>query len=410
MMFAILFAAIVFELLASMGTFGALVAQNLFTNSAAGWYIRLDWTAVYAYVVSMMSVIASFFLAIGALTRGAPAGRRHCSLLFNPFAIFVLAFVFSVLWVVIAGFAYRNPLPMKYPCDIFRHLRNSLQMLGIMSGKSLIEEGGLLVGICQSSKAFLVLTGLGLGFWILILVSSCAAMAVGLGPSKKGATRKDTGSSIRTALSRLHRRGQDAQQLPPPAIYAAAGPLPIQHPAPVPQPPAAVHNPAAPAVSQPRQTAASRPHASHSACQCSAHCPYRKHDTQRAPMAGPSGQAANLHSAFGADGYSRDISPRPAPPADSRPAPPASQPERRIDDNDDDAHSGTDEHNRPYGDEADDQYNESYILGGGGDACCGMHGHHCHQHHEVQHHSPMSQGSRRQRLRNMFTRESDQHV
>ncbi|KAJ1735762.1 hypothetical protein LPJ61_000359 [Coemansia biformis] len=155
-MFAVLFAAIVLELLASMGTFGALVAQNLFTNSAAGWYVRLDWTAVYAYVVSMLSVIFSFSLAIGGLTRGSPAGQRRCSLLFNPFGIFVLAFVFSILWVIIAGSAYRNPLPMKYPCDIFRHLRNSLQMLGIMSGKSLIEEGGLLVGICQSSKAFLL--------------------------------------------------------------------------------------------------------------------------------------------------------------------------------------------------------------------------------------------------------------
>ncbi|KAJ2763968.1 hypothetical protein IWQ56_004659 [Coemansia nantahalensis] len=274
-----------------MGTFGALVAQNLFTNSAAGWSIRLDWTAIYTYVVSMVSVIASFCLAVGALTRGAPAERRRCTLLFNPFAIFVMAFVFSILWVVIAGFAYRNPLPMKYPCDIFRHLRNSLQMLGIMSGKSLVEEGGLLVGICQSSKAFLA--------------------------------------------------------------------------------------------------------------------------AQPGAAARPSGPAANLHGAFRAEGYSRDISPRPAQPADSHAVPPASQPERRIDDNDEDAGSHGDEHNMSYADEANGQYKESFILGGAA-TCCGMHDQHCHQHYEVQHHarehSPASQASHRQRLRHMFTRDADKHV
>ncbi|KAJ2777727.1 hypothetical protein H4R18_004993 [Coemansia javaensis] len=140
-MFAVLFSAVVLELLASMGTFGALAAQNLFTNSAAGWYVRLDWTAVYTYAVSMLSVIVSFSLALGGLTRSAPPGKRCCSLLFSPLAIFVTAFVFSILWVVIVGSAYRNPLPMKYPCDIFRHLRGSLQMLGLVSGRSLIDEG-----------------------------------------------------------------------------------------------------------------------------------------------------------------------------------------------------------------------------------------------------------------------------
>ncbi|KAJ1656424.1 hypothetical protein GGF38_004581, partial [Coemansia sp. RSA 25] len=143
-----------------MGTFGALVAQNLYTNSAAGWYVRLDWTAVYTYAVSILSVIVTFGMAVGALTRGATGSKRQCSMLFNPFGLFIFGFIFSVLYVVIAGFAYRNPLPMKYPCDIFRHLRGSLEMLGLVSGRSLIEEGGLLVGICQSSKAFLVLAGI----------------------------------------------------------------------------------------------------------------------------------------------------------------------------------------------------------------------------------------------------------
>ncbi|KAJ1642667.1 hypothetical protein LPJ64_005503, partial [Coemansia asiatica] len=135
---------VVLELIASMGTFGALVAQNLYTNSAAGWYIRLDWTAVYTYAVSIFSILISFSLTVGALARNASDSKRTCSGWFNPFAIFLTSFILSVLWVVIAGFAYRNPLPMRYPCDIFRHLRGSLEMLGLTSGKSLVEEGGLL--------------------------------------------------------------------------------------------------------------------------------------------------------------------------------------------------------------------------------------------------------------------------
>ncbi|KAJ2338080.1 hypothetical protein GGF43_006959, partial [Coemansia sp. RSA 2618] len=112
---------------------------------------------------------------------------------------------------------------MHYPCDIFRHLRYSLEMLGMASGKSLIEEGGLLVGICQSSKAFLVLAGIGLGLWIFIMVSSCAAMATGLGPKKKQAESKSSRSSVRSALSRLRRHGMTAQQLPVPATYPEPG-------------------------------------------------------------------------------------------------------------------------------------------------------------------------------------------
>ncbi|KAI7830963.1 hypothetical protein BX661DRAFT_180383, partial [Kickxella alabastrina] len=187
-MFAVMFLAIALELIASMGSFGALVAQNMYTNSAAGWYVRLDWTAVYSYAVTVLSIIASFSFTVGAIVRNASGNKRTCAAWFNQFAIFLLSFVMSVLWVVIAGFAYRNPLPMRYPCNIFQHLRGSLEMLGLASGKSLVEEGGLLVGICQSSKAFLVLAGIGLGLWILILVLSCVAMVTGLEPPKKKAS------------------------------------------------------------------------------------------------------------------------------------------------------------------------------------------------------------------------------
>ncbi|KAJ2744362.1 hypothetical protein GGI20_003019 [Coemansia sp. BCRC 34301] len=222
-MFAVLFLAILLELLASMGTFGALVAQNLYTNSAAGWYVRLDWTAVYTYAVSILSVIITFGMAIGALTRGATGSKRQCSVLFNPFGLFIFGFIFSVLYVVIAGFAYRNPLPMKYPCDIFRHLRGSLEMLGLVSGRSLIEEGGLLVGICQSSKAFLVLAGISLGLWILIFLSSCAAMVTGLDPPKKGSSTHGSHRSLKSVLTSISRQKSSARPPPLSASYVEAG-------------------------------------------------------------------------------------------------------------------------------------------------------------------------------------------
>ncbi|KAI9501629.1 hypothetical protein BX070DRAFT_228161 [Coemansia spiralis] len=241
-MFAIVFLAVVLELLASMGTFGALAAQNLYTNSAAGWYIRLDWTAVYAYAVTMLSIIVTLILVIGGLARGASKSGRACGFIFNSAALFIFGFVFSVLWVVIAGFAYRNPLPMKYPCDIFRHLRGSLEMLGLASGKSLIEEGGLLVGICQSSKAFLVLTGLGLGLWILIFVLSCATMITGLNPPGKSASVASSRRSLRSYISSVHQKRHGANQPPLSANYLKSGPAkPLARP-----PPTATYNRASP--------------------------------------------------------------------------------------------------------------------------------------------------------------------
>ncbi|KAI8324997.1 hypothetical protein GQ54DRAFT_36182 [Martensiomyces pterosporus] len=230
MLFSVLFFIIILQLLASMGTFGALVAQNVYTNSAAGWYVRLDWTAVYTYVVTIFSSIFSFLLMIGGLTRGAPGGAKYCSSLFHPFALFVFSFIFSVLWVVIAGFAYRNPLPMRYPCDIFRHLRRNLEMLGLASGKSLVEEGGLLVGICQASKAFLVLTGIGLGLWVLILVLSCGAMTTGFDSPHKGGAAYGSRRSLRSVLTNRFRRDRYAGSHghPPPVaphyVDTAAGP------------------------------------------------------------------------------------------------------------------------------------------------------------------------------------------
>ncbi|KAJ2369473.1 hypothetical protein H4S02_005186 [Coemansia sp. RSA 2611] len=452
-MFAVLFSAIVLEMLASMGTFGALVAQNLFTNSASGWYVRLDWTAVYSYAVSILSVIITLCLAIGGLARGA-RGNRGCGLLFSPFAIFVLGFIFSVLWVVIAGFAYRNPLPMHYPCDIFRHLRNSLEMLGMASGKSLIEEGGLLVGICQSSKAFLVLSGMGLGLWILILVSSCAAMATGLDPkkkadasSKKSTTSRSSGSSIRSALSRLRRHGATAQQLPVPATYPDPRARPIARtPSRLAYPqPTAVRDQASgaagPKYEHKRQPAFSRPRQAPATAQpdtqpaagypCTANCAYHgtsyqpqyvknaptsappvRRDTGTSPIA-PEPHAAttaprtvNLNSAFASGGYSRDISPRPAPRPqhEYRQPSPHKAPSDPIDDDsremggdiDDEHYDRNGEYPDHYSPEDGHEYDDGYI----------------HHHHHIPPHpqSPESHPSRRQRLRQIFNRDATEQA
>ncbi|KAJ1965356.1 hypothetical protein GGI12_000834 [Dipsacomyces acuminosporus] len=228
-MFSTLFTIITFELLASMGTFGALVAQHVYTNSAAGWYVRLDWTVIYTYIVTIFSTIISFFILVGGLTRGTPNGVHYCTCLFHPFMLFVFSFIFSVLWVVIAGFAYRNPLPMKYPCGVFRHLRTSLEMLGLSSGKSLVEEGGLLVGICQSSKAFLVFTGIGLSLWVLTLVLSCAGMTAGLGKPKKADVMPSSRRSIRSVLTGHLYRDPYVHSAPAPAPqqYAISAPGPV---------------------------------------------------------------------------------------------------------------------------------------------------------------------------------------
>ncbi|KAJ1950464.1 hypothetical protein EC988_004378 [Linderina pennispora] len=188
-----------------MGTFGALVAQHLYTNSATGWYIHLNWTFVYSYIVTIFSTIIAFFLMLGALVRGTPHAGKYCTCLFHSAGLFLFGFIFSVLWIVIVSFAYRNPLPIHYPCDIFRHLRANLTMLGLSSGKSVIEEGGLLVGICQASKAFLVLAGIGLAFWILIFVLSCVAMTVGLdNPQAKPA--EGSRRSLRSVITGRTRR------------------------------------------------------------------------------------------------------------------------------------------------------------------------------------------------------------
>lgn len=214
-MYAALLLAIGMELLASMGTFGALVAQNLYTRSAAGWDIILDWSAVYTYAVSILSIVACICLAIAAAVGAMPGKKRCCARIFTSVGIFVVAFVFSILYVVIAGVAYRNPLPMKYPCNIFRHLQGSLVRLGLVSGKSLIDVGGLLVGICQSSKAFLILAGISLGFWILILVLACGSMATGLDPpskKKKGGSSYSSHRSISSYISRISGRSRSENQ------------------------------------------------------------------------------------------------------------------------------------------------------------------------------------------------------
>ncbi|KAI9473008.1 hypothetical protein BX667DRAFT_499362 [Coemansia mojavensis] len=436
-MFAVLFGAIVLQLLASMGTFGALVAQNLFTNSAAGWYIRLDWTAVYTYAVSILSVIVSFCLAIAGLTRGA-SGNRGCGFLFNSFGIFVIAFIFSILWVVIAGFAYRDPLPLQYPCDIYRHLRYSLEMLGMASGKSLVEEGGLLVGICQSSKAFLVLAGIGLGLWIFILVSSCAAIATGGSKSSKQSTSgssKKSVSSIRSALSRLRRHGINTQQLPMPATYARAPesgqiartPSRLAYPAQAASADQPTSLPLNTRYIDRRQATYVRPRPvanSHTkpfqstTYQCPPSCAYHgnsdnlqvndqpaqplRNDNSTVLRTGPEVQAASgLNDAFVTDGYSRDISPRPDQPRSSTKQSPANHP---IDD--DSREMGHDnnedvEHGVVYEHEDGNGYSVRYSPDDG--------------HEYIHHHPPLShehnsQPSRRQRLRQIFTRDTSDNT
>ncbi|PIA17388.1 hypothetical protein COEREDRAFT_86374 [Coemansia reversa NRRL 1564] len=218
-MFSILYSAIVLELLTSIGVFGALVAQNMFTNSAAGWYVGLDWTAIYTYAISIFSIITCFILALAGLARRASGSCQCCFHLFNPFGIFVIALLHSILWIVIAGFSYRNPLPIKYPCNIFHHLQRNLQRLSFISGKTIIEEDGFLVGICQSSKAFLVLAGIGLGLWIVILISSCGAMVAGLGSTKKDTSSKSSQRSLHSALSQLKKIGKNTQPLTVPLSY-----------------------------------------------------------------------------------------------------------------------------------------------------------------------------------------------
>ncbi|KAJ2139537.1 hypothetical protein IW139_000461 [Coemansia sp. RSA 353] len=419
-MFGVLFGAIVLELLASMGTFGALVAQNLFTNSASGWYVRLDWTAVYSYAVSIISIIITFSLTLGGLARGA-SGSRGCGLLFNPFAIFLLGFIFTVLFVVIAGFAYRNPLPMHYPCDIFRHLRNSLEMLGMASGKSLIEEGGLLVGICQSSKAFLVLSGISLGMWIVITITSCAAMATGVGSKKNVESKESEQSSIRSALSRLRRHGMST--LPMHATY----PDPKASVRPIAQtPPGLVYpqvprdqpvRPAEPRVerrnvayARPLQPPAQAKTLGNSQCppNCTFHGTYQPqyaknvatHGSPRQSSALPAGpvtvpRASNINSAYASDAYSQDTSPRPSPPHHAQytsHSPP--KPANPIDDSRELGHDANDYEHK----------NSEYIAQYSPDG----HEYAEYTHHIPPHpHSPESNPSRRHRLRQIFSRDSD---
>ncbi|KAJ2121103.1 hypothetical protein IW147_004552 [Coemansia sp. RSA 720] len=434
-MFAVLFGVIVLELLASMGTFGALVAQNLFTNSAAGWYVRLDWTAVYSYAVSIISIIVTFSLALGGLARGA-SGNRGCGLLFNPFAIFLVGFIFTVLWVVIAGFAYRNPLPMHYPCDIFRHLRYSLEMLGMASGKSLIEEGGLLVGICQSSKAFLVLSGLGLGLWIVIMITSCAAMATGVGAKKNQESKGSSRSSIRSALSRLRRHGVNTQ-LPMPTTYAdpkaplhpiAQTPPGLVYPPQVPR-----DQPARPAEPryEKRHVAYARPLQSpaqaktQGASQCPPNCTFHgamyqpqyaktpvANESSRQPSALPAGPAAtmprasNINIAYASDGYSQDTSPRPTSPHHAHEYTshsPTKPPTNPIDD--DSRELGHDAAGHAYEHDKNSGYIAQYSPDDGHEYAGYMH-HHAIPPHP---HSPESNPSRRHRLRQIFSRDANDH-
>ncbi|KAJ2255539.1 hypothetical protein GGI13_001571 [Coemansia sp. RSA 455] len=96
-------------------------------------------------------------------------------------------------------------------------------MLGLVSGKSLIEEGGLLVGICQSSKAFLVLAGISLGLWILIFISSCAAMVTGLDPPKKGSSTHGSHRSLKSVLTSISRQKSSVRPPPLSASYIEEG-------------------------------------------------------------------------------------------------------------------------------------------------------------------------------------------
>ncbi|KAJ2501402.1 hypothetical protein GGH96_001925 [Coemansia sp. RSA 1972] len=306
-------------------------------------------------------------------------------------------------------------------------------MLGMASGKSLIEEGGLLVGICQASKAFLVLSGISLGLWIVIMITSCAAMATGVGSKKnqeKGSERSER-SSIRSALSRLRRHGINTQ-LPMPATYpdpkAPVHPISQTPPGLVYPPQASRDQPVRPVEPriEKRHVAYARPlqspaQAKTQGAQCPPNCTFHSAMYQpqyaKTPVSGPPRQprdlpvgpataprASNINSAYASDGYSQDTSPRPTPPhhaqytSHSPPKPPTNP----IDDD-----------SRELGHDANDHYehdkNSAYAAQYSPDD-----GHeyeeYMHHHSIPPHpHSPESNPSRRNRLRQIFTRDTTEH-
>ncbi|KAJ1918403.1 hypothetical protein H4219_002629 [Mycoemilia scoparia] len=205
----ILFGLVVLEFLVSIGTFVGLIIQNVYTNRAIGGPIHLDWTTCYTYAISILSALVCILLAIGGLFRMIPGIGRACFFLFHPVLNFALGVIFSALWIVIAVFIYKDPMPMFYPCGLLKK--------DWRSGSELEWIGYDLVKVCESSKAFLVLAGIGLALWLLIMVCAFVELLFSRWKQWIPGRKRDVGIHNNNVSTLPVHNPQQQQQPPPPS-------------------------------------------------------------------------------------------------------------------------------------------------------------------------------------------------
>ncbi|KAJ1674454.1 hypothetical protein EV182_003239 [Spiromyces aspiralis] len=224
------FILVVLEFLVSLGTFVALVAENIQLNQLQGFPVRLNGTVTYAYAVSVLSTLATLLLVIGGIIRALPGIGRVLFVFFHPILISIAGVVFSVLWAVVAGLVYKHSLPIEYSCQLLRRLwglpddngdDDDNNNNGSFGGTRFIEET---VSSCHANKAFLVLGGLALAFWLLIMIASLLASCIGASPL----------STVKKRLRRGTKQDQGATALAP-ASQQVPNPLPASSHATAPQ-------------------------------------------------------------------------------------------------------------------------------------------------------------------------------